>query len=204
VESGQCLIAEWEGALYPPPTDAYDPVVSQVDPQSFPRILAVLAIFIAAMVFAAFFNWTHRVRPEQQAAVRGQLVEWNEFRGSRGDRTPRFTISGYRGDFRISPSIFRDVMNRQMPIGFVPGANVEITADTTQLASPVHPMLDPSASIIWVNGLSVEGRRQFDVTNVVEHEEQNSIWFIPLIGVPLALFGYYAMLWRRRRKHPAV
>lgn len=179
-------------------------MVPRADPASLPRTLAILAIFIAATIFVAFFNWTHRTRPEQQTAVRGQLVEWSELRGSKGGRTPRFTINGYRGDFRIDPSIFRDVMHRQMPIGFVPGASVEITADATQLASPVHPTLDPSASIIWANGLSVEGRRQFDVTNVVEHEEQDSLWLIPLLGVQLALFGYFAMLWRRRQKHRMV
>ena len=193
MESGQYLTAGWKDALYTPPTETYGAVVSTAGPPSLPRALGCLAIFIAAMTYAAFFNWTHRARPDQQAVVRGRLIEWSERRGSKGARTLRFTIDGYRGDFRIDPSIFRDVMNWQMPIGFVPGANVEITADATQLAS---------APIIWVNGLSVEGRRQFDVTNVLEHEEQDSIWLIPLIGVPLALFVYYAMLWRRGRKHP--
>jgi hypothetical protein len=169
-------------------------------PVSLPRTLAILAIVIVVMICMAFFNWTHRVRTDQQATVRGQLVEWSELKASKGARTPRFTISGYRGDFRIDPAIFRDLMNRQMPIGFVPGAKVEVTADATQLASPVHPLLKPSASIIWVNGLSVAGRRQFGVTDVVEHEKRDSMWLIPLLGVPLALFGYYAVLWRLRRK----
>lgn len=173
-------------------------------PVSLPRTLAVLAIVIAMIIYVAFFNWTHRVRPDQQAVVRGQLVEWSERNASKGEKTPRFTIGGYRGDFRIDPFIFRHLMKRQMPIGFVPGANVKITADATQLASPAHPLLDPGASIIWVNGLSVEGRRQFDVTNVVEYRKRDSIWLIPLLGVPLALFGYYAMLWLRRRKHPTA
>lgn len=178
--------------------------MAQAAPVSLPRTLAVLAVFIAMIICMAFFNWTHRVRPDQQAVVRGQLVEWSELNASKGKKTPRFTIGGYRGDFRIDPFIFRDLMNRQMPIGFVPGANVEITADATQLASPAHPPLDPGASIIWVNGLSVEGRRQFDVTNVVEYRKRDSLWLIPLLGVPLALFGYYAMLWRRRQKHPTA
>ena len=178
--------------------------MAQAAPVSLPRTLAVLAVFIAMIIYMAFFNWTHRVRPDQQAVVRGKLLEWSELNASKGNKTPRFTIGGYRGDFRIDPFIFRDLMNRQMPIAFVPGANVEITADATQVASPAHPPLNPGASIIWVNGLSVEGRRQFDVTNVVENRKRDSLWLIPLLGVPLALFGYYAMLWRRRQNDPTA
>lgn len=197
------LLKEREGmrALYRGHSRTYAPVMSQAGPTSLSRTLVVLAIFIAMIIYVAFFNWTHRVRPDQQAVVRGQLVEWSALIASKGGRTPRLTISGHRGDFRIDPSIFRDLMNRQMPIGFVPGAKVEITADAAQLASPVHPLLDSSASIIWVHGLSIEGRKQFDVTDVVEHARRDSMWLIPLLGAPLALFGYYAMLWRRRREH---
>jgi hypothetical protein len=179
---------------------AYAAPVPQAAPVSLPRNLVVLAIFIAAIIWMEFFNWTHRVRPDQQAVVRGQVVEWSELNASKGKKTPRFTISGYRGDFRIDPFIFRDLMNREMPTGFVPGAKVEITADAKQLASPDHPLLNPSASIIWVNGLSVEGRRQFDVTDVVGYRKRDSMWLIPLLGVPLTMFGYYAVLWRRRRR----
>jgi hypothetical protein len=74
-------------------TRAYAAVMPLAAPVSLPRNLAVLAVFIAGIIWMAFFNWTHRVRPDQQAVVHGQLVEWSELSASKGGRTPRFTIS---------------------------------------------------------------------------------------------------------------
>ena len=76
-------------------------------------------------------------------------------------------------------------MKGEAPVGMVPGAPVEISAEAAQVASPLHPPWDPSASIIWVNGLTVGGRQVFSVADVLKHGRHDDLFFIPLFGVPL-------------------
>ena len=161
-------------------------------------VFVLPAIVIAAIVCAGVFNWTHRTRADNQVVVRGKLLEWSEIRLRHNGRTPRFRITGNSSDFRIDPSVFRDVMKGKIPVGLVPGVQVEITADAAQVASPLRPPLDPSASVIWVSGLAVDGHRQFDVADVVKQETHNYIWLFPLFGMLLAFCCYVTFLWRRR------
>lgn len=167
-----------------------------------PSITAALVfpvIVIAAMVYAGFFNWTHRTRVDNQVVVRGQLREWSEIHIRKGGRTPRFTIVGNSSDFRIDPALYRDLMKGEAPVEMVPGAPVEIRAEAAQVASPLHPPWDPSASIIWVNGLAVDGRQVFSVADVIKHGRHDALFFIPLIGVPLAYAAGLIFLWQRRK-----
>jgi hypothetical protein len=153
---------------------------------------------VVALIFFGVFNWVHRARPEAQFRVHGQLLEWSQIRlGRNRGTTLRFTITGYKNDFRIDPALFRDLMKGRMPTDFVRGAQVEAMVDRAQLASPDRPPLDPGLRIVWVNGLAINGSPSFSVSDTVKHDARDGLlWWLLMAGA-LALCG---CLWLDRRR----
>lgn len=155
---------------------------------------ALLALFAA--LFVNWFNYTKRIIPSDLTQVSGVLMESSTIGSAKRPPTPRFTLSGNAADFRIDPRVFRDVMPGGFPADFIPGAKLAVLVDKHELASPAKPPLNPQASVIWVNGLTVNGRRQFGVPDVSKSEATNDRWGLALLVGALA-FVAYATISRR-------
>jgi hypothetical protein len=161
--------------------------------------LVLPALFLAAVLYIGFFNWNHKLKPENQTYLQGELVEWSLLPVSHQDKLIRFTIKGHANDFRIDPALFRAALGRKLPPIFRPGARIGLLADTSQIAAPIHPSANPSLAIVWVNGLSINGVAQFGVDDVVKHESDNLKYWSVLLAIATTFFFFAAYVWAKRR-----
>jgi hypothetical protein len=154
-------------------------------------------ISVVIVIYMMGSNYLHLVDTEKQIHIRGRLIEWSEIAlsNNRG-KTPRFTLVGHSNDFRIDPYLFRDAMNGIMPAAFRPGADVDVTVDSREYKSPVRPVLNPEAKIVWVNGLAIDGVKQFGIEDVVRREKKDRIWSYVLLAFWLAACVYFWLNWR--------
>lgn len=152
-------------------------------------------LLIACMIHASLSAPKDGI--EDQTQIRGNLIEWSEIPVRKGQKTPRFTISGYPNEFRIDPSFYDDFMGRRIPTDFVKGAELTVTVQAAQLALPIRPPQEPSIAIVWVNGLIVSGDSKFDFHDVMRWRSRNKLFLIPLIGAPALFCLWISYLWWR-------
>jgi len=158
------------------------------------------ALILALVLFGGFWNWSHPVRPERQAKVHGDLLDWSLHRSSRGQsQTVHMRIAGRPEQFRIDPAIFRDLMRDRLPAGFVKGAAIDVTVDAAQLAQPIHPLLEPGVAMVWVNGLVVNGVTAFSLKDVLQHEKAEWTGWFALAAAAAAYLAFTIKSGRRRR-----
>jgi hypothetical protein len=162
-------------------------------------MLIVAGIGLVMVVLVQGYNWFHRVNPDEQGHVSGTLVEWSDITTGRGGPTLRFTITGFAADFRVDPNLFREVMASRVPADFKAGAAIDVVAAQSMIASPSRPPLARDLGIVWVNGLSVNGTRLFDVQAVLRHESKDRFWGYGIVGVALAFLVYGFVDWRRKQ-----
>lgn len=160
---------------------------------------AVPALLVA--LFVNYFNYRHRVIPSNQTPVSGALKEWSAISNAKHSPTPRFTLGEQPTDFRIDPRVFRDVMPGGFPTDFVPGAKLTVLVDKRELASLSGLPLNPKISVIWINGLTVNGRPQFGLSDVAKSAAANDRWGIALLVGAFA-FAAYATINRRKGQEP--
>lgn len=161
-------------------------------------------LLISGLAFAAVLsmlgsNYLHRVHPEEQEHVTGKLIEWTEIAGSRRRPTLRFTISGFSADLRIDPFLFRDAMASRVPADFQPGAVIDVIASRSEIANPSRPALAKDLRIVWINGLSVNGRQAFELQAALRHQAKEELWGWVLLLAALAFVVYSFVGWQRQR-----
>lgn len=161
---------------------------------SFHRSPFTPAVILALLLLGGLWNWKHPTRPERQARIHGNLVDWSLHNAThRGGLTVHLRITGYPEEFRIDPSVFGDLMGNKLPAGFIKGAAIELTADAAQLAAPLHPLLAPGVAVVWVNGLTVNGVTAFALSDVLPYERnQWTTWYV-LVALAAAYLGYTVM-----------
>lgn len=85
---------------------------------------------------------------------------------------------GRDSDFRIDPAVVHELMGNRVPKALAPGTEVEVVVDRTQLASPVHPLANPTVGIVWVHGLAINGITQFTLDDALRREAaDNSVGY---------------------------
>ncbi len=186
------------------PAAAGLPPASQIRmPPKVARISLVRSPFVPALMFAllliaGYLNWSHSVRPGRQTTIHGSLADWSVYNvSSKGGShwQVRLRMAGYSEEFRID----MDVIGNRLPAGFAKGAALDITADATQLASPVHPLFQPGVGIVWVNGLTVDGITAFAVGDVVEHQRKQWLPWFMMVAMAAAYLAYTVVNSRKQR-----
>lgn len=164
-------------------------------------ILLFAGLAFAAVLYMQGYNYQHQVRPDEQAHITGKLIEWSTISGSRRRPTPtlRFTISGFSADLRDDPFLFGDVMASRVSVDFQPGAAIDVIASRSEIANPSRPALAKDLRIVWINGLSVNGRQSFDLQAALRHQTKNELWGYVLLAASLAFFVYGFVGWQRQR-----
>src|SRR6185437_2173134 len=165
---------------------------------SLTRSPFVPALMLALFLFGGYLNWSHAVQPERQATVHGDLEDWSVYNvSSKGGShwILHLRMSGYSEEFRAE----MDLMGNKLPAGFKKGAALDITADATQLAFPLHSLFEPAVTIVWVNGLVVDGATAFAVADVLDHQRKQWIPWLMMVAMAAAYLAYTIMNSRKQR-----
>jgi hypothetical protein len=131
--------------------------------------------------------------------VSGTLADY-EVIGRRKSPALRFRLREERLDFRVDPAIFREAMNRAVPVQFQRDAPVRILVMAEEYAQPVRPLLNSDVQIAWVHGLSVGDQEAFSVADVFAWERKNQRWSYALLAFAVLLAAYFGIRWRLSRR----
>lgn len=155
---------------------------------------AILAVMLAIVVVSV-----HEIEAAKPHVwVSGTLTE-REIIGSGRSPALRLRLEDQPLDFRVDVALFREGMDREIPVGLVPGARVGVLVAREQIAHPVTPMLDRDVQIAWVRGLRVNGKQIFDLAIARSWEERNRQWAYLGLLISIGFVLYTGWKWRRAR-----
>ena len=139
---------------------------------------------------------THEIEARKPHVwISGALEEWETI----GRRRPalRLRLKNQTLDFRVDIDMFREGMNREIPSGFAPGAQVGVLVQEEQYLHPITPPLARGARIAWVRGLQVAGKEIFVLATARSWEERNRRWGYVVFLASAGFVLYTGLRWRR-------
>lgn len=159
------------------------------------RVFAVSCGFALFCVAIVVMDWNDDAT-RAHVEVSGMLKEHEVF-GRRKSPTLHFKLAESELDFRIDPSLFRYAMEKVVPPEFEPGAAISVLVMKDEFAQPDRPLLNSDLRIVWVHGLTIDGREIFGLREMHAWEREDRYWGYALLVCVLASVIYFGIKWQR-------